>query len=159
MIFELDGEFTKALSEIPEGHPRRRLLNLLDEAVFHGHVGAVACVAYSPDGLRIVSGSDDLTARVWDAQTVAELSILLGHKEDVTCVAYSPDGRRVASAGRAFDKTVRVAMRTAVPNWPSYADMRRTSNAFRTAPIVGESPAPRLTRQPEYGTRKAGLSC
>lgn len=34
-----------------------------------GHTDGVSSVAFSPDGQRIVSGSDDNTARVWDANT------------------------------------------------------------------------------------------
>ncbi|KAJ7593502.1 WD40-repeat-containing domain protein, partial [Mycena floridula] len=33
-----------------------------------GHHGAVYSVAYSPDGLRILSGSSDKTIRVWNAE-------------------------------------------------------------------------------------------
>jgi WD40 repeat protein len=32
----------------------------------------VTSVSYSPDGLRIVSGSDDKTVRVWDVATGEE---------------------------------------------------------------------------------------
>ena len=39
------------------------------EAVWtgEGHSDEVWSVAYSPDGTRIVSGSEDTTVRVWDA--------------------------------------------------------------------------------------------
>lgn len=34
-----------------------------------GHNDRVQSVAFSPDGLHIVSGSDDNTVRIWDVQT------------------------------------------------------------------------------------------
>jgi hypothetical protein len=36
---------------------------------FTGHTSYVTSVAFSPDGERIVSGSEDQTIRVWDATT------------------------------------------------------------------------------------------
>ena len=44
------------------------------ECTLTGHSAAVNSVAYSPDGKQIVSGSDDSTVKVWDAQTGEEVN-------------------------------------------------------------------------------------
>ncbi|KAH8799281.1 hypothetical protein DL96DRAFT_875974 [Flagelloscypha sp. PMI_526] len=64
------------------------------------------CVAFSPEGGRVVSGSDDAIVRFWDTESGEELIQLAGHNDVVSFVAFSPDGRRVASGSR--DKTVRI---------------------------------------------------
>ena len=64
-----------------------------------GHEGEVYSAAYSPDGERIVTASDDKTAKVWDAKTGQELLTLKGHGGPVLSAAYSPDGKRIATAG------------------------------------------------------------
>ncbi len=42
-----------------------------------GHTDFVHCVAFSPDGRRIVSGSIDRTLKVWDATTGQEMAVVL----------------------------------------------------------------------------------
>ena len=71
-----------------------------------GHTGSVSSVAISPDGERIVTGSFDNTARVWDAITGGQTLTLKGHRGPLSCVAFSRDGQFILSA--SFDKTVRV---------------------------------------------------
>jgi WD40 repeat protein len=66
----------------------------------------VTGVAVSPDGRRIVTGSEDKTARVWDARTGAELTILRGHGDAVTSVAISADGLRIVTGSE--DRTAKV---------------------------------------------------
>jgi WD40 repeat protein len=70
----------------------------------------VLCVAFSPDGTRIVTGgtSDSGTgeASVWDARTGAELLQLKGHTERVMSAAFSPDGQRIITG--SADGTVKV---------------------------------------------------
>jgi WD40 repeat protein len=63
-------------------------------------------VAYSPDGRRIASGSDDATVKIWDEESGHELQTLKGHDGIVYSVAYSPDGRRIASG--AGDNTIKI---------------------------------------------------
>jgi WD40 repeat protein len=56
-------------------------------------------VAFSPDGRRIVSGSLDGTARIWDADTSEVVGILEDQSGPVMSVAVSLDGRQIVSGG------------------------------------------------------------
>jgi len=72
-----------------------------------GHSGFVWSAAFSPDGRRVVTASDDETARVWDAETGKELLTLIkGHRGSVWSAAFSPDGRRVVTV--PWDGTARI---------------------------------------------------
>src|SRR5882762_5170384 len=74
--------------------------------VLEGHTDRCLCVAFSPDGEQLVSGSDDDTVRLWNMQTGAVLRVMKGHHGKVISVAYSPDGTFVASG--SWDNTVRI---------------------------------------------------
>src|SRR5215469_10494124 len=69
-----------------------------------GHTGFVNSVAYSPDGKRLASASDDKTVKVWDAQTGQEFFPLKGHSGRVISVVFSPDGKRLASGSHGTAK-------------------------------------------------------
>jgi len=58
------------------------------------HAGAVRTAAFSQDGRRIVTASDDTTARVWDAESGEPLSPPLEHSNRVIRAELSPDGER-----------------------------------------------------------------
>ncbi|TDL18042.1 hypothetical protein BD410DRAFT_753717, partial [Rickenella mellea] len=64
--------------------------------VCEGHSHIVTCMAFSPDGLTIVSGSWDKTLRLWDSNSAINKS-LQGHKDHVERIAFSPDGSKVVS--------------------------------------------------------------
>ena len=63
-------------------------------------------MAFSPDGMRIVSASWDGTVKVWDVSSGKEILTLKGHTSGVNGVAFSPDGKQIASA--SMDQTVKV---------------------------------------------------
>jgi len=43
-----------------------------------GHSDAVSCVDFSPNGNRVVSGSDDTFVKIWDVATGALVSSFVG---------------------------------------------------------------------------------
>ncbi|NED59143.1 hypothetical protein G3I24_50705, partial [Micromonospora aurantiaca] len=61
-------------------------------AVFRGHGEALRAVAWSPDGARLASGSNDRTVRFWDADRAAELAVMRGHERAVSAVDWSAGG-------------------------------------------------------------------
>jgi hypothetical protein len=71
-----------------------------------GHTGTVGTVAFSPDGTRVLTGSWDNTARLWDAATGTAVATLAGHTGFVAAVAFSPDGTRVLTGSE--DNTARL---------------------------------------------------
>jgi WD40 repeat protein len=60
---------------------------------------------FSPDGKRIVAGTD-FDARVWDVASGREELRLTGHKRNVWIAVFSPDGRQIAASGQ--DPTIKV---------------------------------------------------
>ncbi len=69
-----------------------------------GHV--VLSASFSPDGTRIVTASDDNTARVWDAATRQTIGEPMRHEGGVLSANFSTDGLRIVTA--SVDKTARV---------------------------------------------------
>ena len=69
-------------------------------ALLLGHTAAVTSVAFLPDGQRVITGSKDHTAKIWELKTGKEVLTLRGHSEEVTSVAFSPDGKTALTASR-----------------------------------------------------------
>jgi WD40 repeat protein len=72
----------------------------------HDHV--VGSVAYSPDGLQVVSGSDDQTARITTVDGTSQSVILRGNYL-VHYAAFSPDGKWVVLGSQSGDVRIRPA--------------------------------------------------
>jgi WD40 repeat protein len=70
------------------------------DGVYRGHTDLVRSVAWSPDGTRIASASNDRTVQVWDSRTGKPLLTYRMHQDQVLAVSWSPDGRRIVSASK-----------------------------------------------------------
>jgi len=64
------------------------------------------CLAFSPNGLFLLSGSVDKTMKLWDVRTGQAIRSFKGHTNAVLSVAYSPDGCTALSGSR--DKTMKL---------------------------------------------------
>ena len=62
-----------------------------------GHLSEVVAAAFSPEGRRILTGSEDGTAKVWETAGGKVLLTLQGHSRAISSAAFSPDGRRIVT--------------------------------------------------------------
>jgi WD40 repeat protein len=85
------------------------------KAVLTGHIDAVRCLAFSPDGALLASGNGwfDLNVsdvryevKLWDVRTGKELHTFKDHTDAIMAAEFSKDGKLLASAAK--DRTVRI---------------------------------------------------
>jgi WD40 repeat protein len=63
-----------------------------------GHSSLVTDAEYSPNGLELVTVSDDHTGRIWSARSGRRLQVLSGHVQPVRTGSFSPDGNWIVTA-------------------------------------------------------------
>ena len=73
---------------------------------FQSHSNFVNSVSISKDGLKIVSGSDDKSIKIWEVSSGKLLKSLDGHSDIVRCVCFSNDGSKIASG--SDDTTIKI---------------------------------------------------
>lgn len=73
---------------------------------YQGHSDRVLSIAWSPNGMYIVSGGSDHTAQVWEVKTGIPITNYIDHTNEVYCVVWSSDGKYIASG--SADNTVQV---------------------------------------------------
>ncbi len=71
-----------------------------------GHGNNVMCVAFSPDGGKVISGGMDKSAIVWDVTGGKQLFAISGHTDYILSAAFSPDGKFILTGSQ--DHTARL---------------------------------------------------
>ena len=99
-------EANETVLPLPNTVLRQSLVKSRVRLILKGHEDNVNSAAYSADGQRIVTASEDKTAKVWDTETGQELMTLKGHGGHVYSAAYSADGQSIVTA--SYDKTAKV---------------------------------------------------
>lgn len=115
LLFDMPyaGEFVNAVAFSPDGkllaaggNDAKAYVQLYDAAngkpvrTLAGHEGPVLSATFDRSGKRLLTTSQDGTARLWDVATGAELQLLRGHSSGVWSAAFSPDEKTVVTAGQ-----------------------------------------------------------
>ncbi len=107
--------------------------------------GAIAALAWSPDGSRIAVAGAAPEVNVYDADTGARVAACKGHSAGIYSVAFSPDSGTLATGG--FD------------GWVRLYDAATGALKKAFVPVPLERSAPRLEVCDDLGnTRYASLS-
>ncbi|RYG49499.1 hypothetical protein EON79_01035, partial [bacterium] len=101
------------------------------------HTKAVRSLAFSPDGTRLVSGSDDATGRFWDLKTGAPLTAITGHKGAIRWFDFSPRGELLATS---LDNTASLWDASGKPmaTYPQVIGERGVENVAMAAVFAGK---------------------
>ena len=121
-----------ATGDLSNGRPAiivRDIATRATTATLLGHSGPLTSLAFSSDNTRLVSGSEDKTARVWDLQDAKfpEVVRFAGHAGAVRAVAFNPGATQVLSG--ADDNSLKL--------WAVADGSEQVSFVGHTGPVVG----------------------
>jgi WD40 repeat protein len=75
------------------------LPKMRERKLLRGHTDAISSIAFSPDGLTVLTASEDHTARTWDIYAGVE-RLALVHEDSIKGAIFSPNGARILTIGK-----------------------------------------------------------
>lgn len=112
----------------------------------NGHGDVVYSVAWDSEGRRLLTGSQDKTARLWEWPSAKELRAMKESAEAVTRVGFAPDGKTLYTAG--YDRVLRRIDASSGQVQKVFSGHGDAVLAFALSPdgkgLVSSGPEPRL---------------
>jgi WD domain, G-beta repeat len=112
MTLSSDGRWLAASGHFPGQCEVIRLYDFATgelKALLSSHRHKAASLAFSPDGTKLISGSGDTSAIIWDVEQGTPLHRLQGYPDFIYAVGFTPDGARALSASYDTLRLWRVA--------------------------------------------------
>lgn len=73
---------------------------------FSGHTDIIYCCEFSPDGLKLLTGSGDKNAILWNVSTGGIIHTFKGHTSYISSVAFFADGRRILTGSGDYSAKI-----------------------------------------------------
>jgi len=68
--------------------------------VLVGHTASISKVRFNGQGTKILTASEDSTARIWDVETGDELQKLEGHSDEIFSIAFNYESDTIITGSK-----------------------------------------------------------
>ncbi|XP_013390032.1 transducin beta-like protein 3 isoform X3 [Lingula anatina] len=97
---------TIKLWSVPDNHCGNSVTNLHANMTEKAHEKDINSITVSPNDKLLATGSQDRTAKVWNASSLSLLGVCRGHRRGIWCVQFSPVDQCLATS--SSDGTIKI---------------------------------------------------